>query len=558
MIPAFIATNSAAERRLFELLRADPLAKDWVVLHSLGLTNRGRKPYGEIDFVIIIPQRGIVCLEIKGGRISCQNGNWQVIDRQNQVSLLKRSPFMQAREGMFALLNYLKRKQPQLAFISFSFGVVTPDVDLAIESPEVHPWQILDYSKVNQGFAKEILHLITQQQASHPGRRPTPQPRHIEEIIALIRPNFEKLYPDALRANHIDQQISQFTQEQFEALDSMAANPRCLFEGAAGTGKSMLASESAIRESLNGKTTILTCFSPKLAKHFVNQLCNHQTPNLHVISFEALLQDLIAKSPSADSYNKLIHADAITPEILYAFGLKASLEVPPSIEQLIIDEAQDLLTLPVLAILDKILIGGLANGKWQIFGDFSRQALRIIKEDSWFLKQLATYSSHFTKYKLTINCRNTVNIGEETAVMSGFQTLPYKLNNIIGPPVNYLFYNTSEEQDHKLGNLVDDLTKKQLLTATVLLTTNMEECFSITSKFPTLACFTIQEFKGLESSIIILYGITSQVLQSPYLLYTGMSRARSQLYIFQHESARPYYNEKTRAKLQNEHKNDPQ
>ncbi|MEI8012623.1 MAG: nuclease-related domain-containing protein, partial [Candidatus Omnitrophota bacterium] len=66
----FLDSCSNAERRLFSLFKSDPATADWVVLHSLGLSSRGKKPYGEIDFVILIPNEGIYCLEVKGGRIA--------------------------------------------------------------------------------------------------------------------------------------------------------------------------------------------------------------------------------------------------------------------------------------------------------------------------------------------------------------------------------------------------------------------------------------------------------------------------------------------------------
>ena len=69
MIPAQIddAVSSSAERRVFHLLGADPDTNGWIVLHSLGLARRRTGPYGEIDFVIIVPREGIICLEIKAG-----------------------------------------------------------------------------------------------------------------------------------------------------------------------------------------------------------------------------------------------------------------------------------------------------------------------------------------------------------------------------------------------------------------------------------------------------------------------------------------------------------
>ena len=48
---------STAECRIFEC-HSHLQTKDWVVLHSLGLSNRGSKPYGEIDFVALIPRSG--------------------------------------------------------------------------------------------------------------------------------------------------------------------------------------------------------------------------------------------------------------------------------------------------------------------------------------------------------------------------------------------------------------------------------------------------------------------------------------------------------------------
>src|SRR5688572_23705547 len=105
MLPAVFddSTVSAAERRLFDLLKNDPAATDWVVLHSLGLSRRGNKPYGEVDFVVLIPRAGVFCLEVKGGRIACRDGEWETTDRNGQVERLRRSPFLQARECMFAV-----------------------------------------------------------------------------------------------------------------------------------------------------------------------------------------------------------------------------------------------------------------------------------------------------------------------------------------------------------------------------------------------------------------------------------------------------------------------
>ena len=51
------------------------------------------------------------------------------------------------------------------------------------------------------------------------------------------------------------------TEEQYDRLDELEANPRCLFEGAAGTGKTLLALEYAKRASNSGANVLMVCFN---------------------------------------------------------------------------------------------------------------------------------------------------------------------------------------------------------------------------------------------------------------------------------------------------------
>jgi len=44
-------------------------------------------------------------------------------------------------------------------------------------------------------------------------------------------------------------------------------------------------------------------------------------------------------------------------------------------DEIIIDEAQDLLRDKYLDVIDLILKGGLSAGRWRMFGDFEKQAI---------------------------------------------------------------------------------------------------------------------------------------------------------------------------------------
>src|SRR5690349_2444084 len=81
--------GSAAEALVYRRLR-DETPDDWFAVHSVGLTSHRDKPWSEVDFVVIGPF-GVLCLEVKGGRITVEEGKWFTNGRP-----LKESPFRQA------------------------------------------------------------------------------------------------------------------------------------------------------------------------------------------------------------------------------------------------------------------------------------------------------------------------------------------------------------------------------------------------------------------------------------------------------------------------------
>lgn len=71
MIPSDISPDvrSNAERHVFSWFKEAPDTEDWIVLHSLGITNHNKLIYGEVDFFVLVPNWGIFALEVKGGRV---------------------------------------------------------------------------------------------------------------------------------------------------------------------------------------------------------------------------------------------------------------------------------------------------------------------------------------------------------------------------------------------------------------------------------------------------------------------------------------------------------
>jgi hypothetical protein len=579
MLPAQYdaSTASAAERRLFELLRHDPDSKEWIVLHSLGLSRRGGKPYGEIDFVVVIPAMGVFCLEVKGGRISCQNGEWTTTNRLGQTDKLNRSPFLQAREGMFALRDAVLNRAP-VGFphgIVFGYGVVMPDISFPIRSPEWEPWQALDRDVLRKPISAALRRLATGQAKLHP-KAPAAEPTTatVRILQQLLRPDFEVVVTRGTQIEQTEEELLRLTEEQFVTLDTLADNERCLVEGAAGTGKTMLALEFACRAATAGRRTLLICFNRLLGDWLERQTAESGLGhNLTAGRYFKLLRDIIVNSSLQSDFldQERCGQAAALYETTYAdFGRLAVEECNQPYDLVVMDEAQDLLRPGVLGVLNGWIRGGTAAGSWAVFGDFQRQAIFCAMTGDQLKGLLKNEAPHFAKVPLKLNCRNTRNIGEETALLSGFDSPPYRMGQIDGLPVDYRYYRSSDDQKAALTETVKRLLGDGVKAADIMIISRLKlansgvagvsggDSFRVLeidespaqSRIPVIRFSTAQAFKGMESSVVILCDVEKIGGGAPQsLLYVAMSRARSQLTVLVHEQAKPAISERVRRKL---------
>lgn len=137
MIPASPPPQnpSKAENRLFYRIR-DSFSNTWTALHSLGIGNHRFKPWAEVDFVLVGPL-GVYCIEVKGGRVARQAGEWLFIDGNEVANPKREGPFEQAGGASAALYNFLLDKIPEIKASVVAFGVATPDFTFRISGPDV-------------------------------------------------------------------------------------------------------------------------------------------------------------------------------------------------------------------------------------------------------------------------------------------------------------------------------------------------------------------------------------------------------------------------------------
>lgn len=575
-------TASSAEKRIFHLLENDPDTTQWFVLHSLGLSKRPSGPYGEIDFVVLIPSGVIICLEVKGGNVTCKDGVWQTIDRYGTVTQFRKSPFMQAREGMFALMHAIHRKfgaGSDAAQCLFAYVVIFPDVESPPRTPEFEPWEAIGREHLNAPLSRAITHAWSAQRKKIGTKRLPPSPEStVREIRQFLRPDFERIIARPTVIHECENSLVSLTEDQYQVLDMISDNPRCLIEGAAGTGKTLLALEYSRRQAATGRRVLLLCFNRLLGEWFESRPNELSLPNLRATSYHRFLRGLVVSSEYKEEFERVAEksdTQKLFAQLLPFYALLACESASEQFDVLVIDEAQDLVSQEALELLGILLKGGIAGGQWHVFGDFTRQCIYGGSSREARLQTLASACSHFTHAHLQTNCRNTRRIGEETALLSGFPSPPYKLGQVDGLAVDYRYWRTPQEQLEKLSDTIRELLGEGLNLHDIVLLSPRKLSDSVASRlslsipkygklsaaeirsgvFPyvggtRVAFATIHAFKGMESSVIILCDVDHVDSEGPEaMLYTGMSRARSLLVMLVHDSVRSAISQSLARKL---------
>lgn len=563
--PPYIDKNckSTGERMIFDMLKKDSFTEDWIVLHSLNLSQHTKRLYGEIDFLLLIPNAGVFVLEVKGGDVRCKNGEWEFIDRHGNVNRNK-SPFNQARDAMFSLQTEIKKEfgaKHRFTKIQFGFFVAFPQVNFDKHSVEYQQWQIFDktnYNSNHETFFKTLILQFTEKHKTQlwfSSTESLPSRQDLEELCHFLRGDFVRVRSAKERLTEFDSQVKTYTEEQFGVLESVQLNERSLIQGSAGTGKTMIAIESAIRAAEEGKKVFLTCFNRIIGEWMQKELEGWN--NITVSSLHSYLVELTkgfdydkTQENKQDFYSKYL------PNLIKEFF---KIGVNGKFDKLIIDEGQDLIREEYLGLFDSMLTSGLANGNWEIYGDFERQAIFAQLSKSEMLDLLKAFGHH-SKHLLRINCRNTKEIGEETSLISGFEKPPFLLEYLEGLPVAYHFYRDEAHQKQILSEQLKKVADESLSFNEMAILSPRKFENSCMKSFPgysikeiktanevsaTQKYFgfaTVQSYKGMESNYVLITDIedlASEVAKS--LLYVGMSRARYGLILLISETIQSQY-----------------
>ena len=191
-------TSSKGEIEIFLRLTNDTMTKDWIVLHSLDIANHQKQISGEIDFIVIIPRKGALCLEVKAcHHLERHEGQWYY---GTSTIPDMRGPFKQASQAMHSIRKKLVSRDRSLSGILFWSAVIFPYIPFAVQSEEWHSWQVIDHTRFETHsigvLLEEVLdnaHTFICENTNKiwvPGYA-EPTARQCTLIADILRPNFE-------------------------------------------------------------------------------------------------------------------------------------------------------------------------------------------------------------------------------------------------------------------------------------------------------------------------------------------------------------------------------
>ncbi len=544
---------SDGERILYKKFKLDGSTKSMYILHSVFTSHHIKNMSGEIDFLVLAPNEGFFCIEVKHGGVSRKNGDWCFTNRNGETNCKKTGPFEQQSLTMNSIRKYVldkikhkKEMHDRFNRILWGNGVAFTSMNQFIDfGPEGHSWQVLTKQGLNLPIGTYISTLSKGSHRENGSKywydvnNSRPDKKDCEELLKILRGDLEINYSEINRMIDNEVGIEDYTKEQFSLLDFVNYNQRCLITGGAGTGKTLMALEIAKRKAVENLKIGLFCFNTQLGDKLNKSIRNMTTKKDNIVysgSLHKYLDNNTNSYPPRDieSQNKYFN-ETLPLEFLIE---NTSIDEDDKLDFLILDEAQDLLSPNYLEVFDYILKGGIKKGNWIMFGDFSNQA--IYSDDLEKIFELLNSYTSYTRFPpLKINCRNTKSIAEQNTLLTGVELPEFTSRNYQGNIVKCVFFN-KKDLSKEIETILLNIEKRGIpLNKVTLLSPKAIENSVLSDYEPVLSMIkkevqqsTIQGFKGLENSIIVLYDFDDlSSLRMQRLLYVGISRAKQELYL---------------------------
>lgn len=507
------------EGEMFDAL--SKLPDDYYIFHSfkMNYVTGNYLNQHETDFIIFNRTKGIICLEAKATKAKYENGVWyyasgKVMDHNG--------PFRQAEKNKWALIEYIESKN--MKYLLNKCGIWYA-VWFPIMKKEDIP------NNLPADSSKELI--LTQEDLMNP--EPAINKIYSIEVKKGLITNLTKAESEVLLRNILCPKVEivpsasfdidikniifhRLLKEQSSILNFLEEQKTAIINGAAGTGKTLIAVEKAMRHAVVNEKVLFLCYNSQLKNHLEK---TYRNDNIDYYTLDGYACKE-CNTPVAD-YSKLENK-LFDYYIAHNFPYK----------HIIVDEGQDFgrdSVDEVLELFKSIAEDEKHNGSFYIFYD----RLQMVQNE-----RLPSYLSE-ADCKLTLyrNCRNTESIAKASTSLLKKKTLKYKPSYIVGVNPRLYMYSEEETAILKLDELLLEM-KSEGYTDIVILTSKTENNSILTShiingKYKNqYRVSTCRKFKGLEADAVVLMDVDKSTFNEDNVLlyYVGTSRAKFKLDIF--------------------------
>ncbi len=521
--------ESFGEKQVFEALKTK-LGPDYVVFHSVRWNEVEAKKvvWGESDFTVFHPKKGIIVIEVKSGGIECDNNTWTYIRTDNYERHPMKNPLKQAGRSTYRFAELIDDL--------FEDQILYKNIKCRVESAVWFPSlsRLTDIGELPMEYHEEFVLLEDALDNPEPyidriykfynmEAQTYLTPACAEAIIDAFAPHFRAVA--SLRSKREEQKDMFFrlTEEQNALINYLEEQRVAAIQGAAGTGKTVLACEKAKALAKDGKVLFL-CFNKFLctALREDKELNPKKYENVDFYNIKKLVSTKIKSQyeDNIDDDEVEVYLDRYEN---YGWDYK----------HIIIDEAQDFKD----EFIEKLYeIAFFSEGAFYVFFD-KNQFVQGRKYPKWL-------QDAECRLILNINCRNTFRIAETSGKPIGVQ--PKMLKTVKGDNANLYICGDRKAVEKKITALITKYYENKYPLDEICVITSKTVNDSILNGVEKFGCYEVthtrtkgkvlftasRQFKGLESDVIILVDIDEKTFAddtNKRLFYVGASRAKFNL-----------------------------
>lgn len=545
------------------------LSDDYYVFHSVIVNDVVNHALveREIDFVVVNQKLGVLCIEAKNGKnIRYHDRHWIYSSGEK---MKHGGPYNQAATAKRALREKMRyHDNNDIQDVSYRckmfhavwFFRMTREVFKTINSKGLPEDALLELTMFADDVADPTSSIEKIFKLNIPINEDLDVVTNINNnefqllLDCVFCPEFNLIPSPSAKNMLIENSMNQLLYEQYRLLDFLDEQEFAVINGAAGTGKTMLAVEKARRNSIDEETVLFLCYNRLLCDHLINVYKkNHskayrkQFANVDFMTISQLAKEKTGNYRDFDGLIKWLVECCDEPE---KFGYK----------HVIIDEGQDFglidatvdlseaeMNCSVLDWLQEAVKE--AGGTFYLFYD-KYQMIQGGNNVKYKIPDCITNSD--CRLSLRYNCRNTKEIAQTSVT-------PLKdcKNRVIKPQSACSWYEPVRPRMHIIGSqkraikTINEILDKHYengVEDVVILTPGKEEFSCIADyleqgygdvdKYLTYQhngvnykVTTCIKFKGLEADAIILVDLDKSSFTGYQGLefYVGTSRAKQYL-----------------------------